>query len=136
MDERWEAKDGGDRVAVDAANQPLVPVPSTLGVPQDLVEVSAERVLDHVCANLYELSLESVSPSLEAALKAGKIFEIPFNYRDGVESEAMFLLSNDEGLFAIVGRPTKFEMVARDAVIDEVIDGQDDLEGDLDFSMM
>jgi hypothetical protein len=136
MDERWDARDIADRVAVDEANQPLVPVPSTLGVAQDLVEVDAQRVLDHVTVNLYELSLETVSPTLEAALRAGRIFELPFNYRDGHDQEAMFLLSNDEGLFAIVGRPTEFEMVARDTVIDDADAGPDELEGDLDFSMM
>jgi hypothetical protein len=136
MDERWEAKDGADRLAVDEANQPLVAIPSTLGVPQDVVEVDAQRVLDHVTVNLYELSLDTVSPGLEAALRAGKIFELPFNYRDGHDQEAMFLLSNDEGFFALVGRPTKFERVARDTVIDDVADGPDELEGDLDFAML
>lgn len=136
MDERWDAKDGADRIAVDETNKPVATIPSTLGVPQDLVEVDAQRVLDHVTVNLYELSLETVSPVLEAALRAGKIFELPFNYRDGHEQEAMFLLSNDEGFFALVARPTKFELVARDTVIDDVAEGPDELEGDLDFSMM
>jgi hypothetical protein len=135
-DERWDAKDQADRVAVDEANQPLQSVPSTLGVAQNAVEVDAQRVLDHVTVNLYELSLDAVSPTLEAALRAGKIFELPFNYRDGHDQEAMFLLSNDEGFFAVVGRATQFEMIARDAPIDDAPEGPDDLDGDLDFSMM
>ncbi len=135
MDERWDARDSADRVAVDASNQPLGVVPSTLGVAQDLVEVDVQRVLDHVTVNLYELSLDTVSPVLEAALRAGRIFELPFNYRDGHEPESMFLLSNDDGFFALVGRATQFEMVARDAALDDA-DGPDELEGDLDFSMM
>jgi hypothetical protein len=136
MDERWDAREQSDRLAVDPNGQPLVTKPSTLGVAQTLREVDARRVLEIVTNGVYQLEPETLGAGLAAALKEGKIFEIPFAYRDGFESDCAILLANDEGTFALIGKPSGFEMVSREVVASDEPVGPDDLDADLDFGAM
>jgi len=136
MDERWDAREQTDRVAVDANGQPLTPTESTLGVAQALREVDARRVLEIVTTNVYQLDGETLGDKLGAALKDGRIFELPFAYRDGYERDTAILLGNDDGVFLLVGKPSGFEMLARDVVFTDEPLGPDELDGDLDFGML
>lgn len=136
IDETWGAHAVGERRAVDAEGRPLQPIPSTLGVAQDAVEVAPARVLEHVTHTVYELTPESLSDALRAALAKGSIFEIPFVYREGFEPDRAFLLASDEGTFALVGRPAGFAMLERTQLAAPAVEGEDELEGDLDFSML
>lgn len=136
MDERWDAREQSERLAVDLEGKPVQQKPSTLGVAQALREVDARRVLEIVTNNVYQLDPEALGPLLDTALKAGKIFELPFAYRDGFEADVALLLANDEGAFALIGRPAGFEMVGRDVAPPEEVAGPDDLDGDLDFNML
>lgn len=136
MDERWDAREQTDRQAVDHEGKALEANPSTLGVVQNLREVDARRVLEIVTNGVYQLEPETLGATLEAALKGGKMFEVPFAYRDGYESDSAILLANDEGMFALVGKPSGFELVSRDVVVSEEAAGPDELDGDLDFGML
>jgi len=137
VDERFSAHEQEDRRAVDVENRPLDTTPSTLGVVQDLVETSVERLLDHTTTVVYQLETEAPGEALRAALAAGRIFESPFLYRDGLTPDTMFLLQNDEGVFALVGRATGFSFIRREALPQpETSEREDDLDADLDFSMM
>ena len=135
MDERWDAREQTDRLAVDASGKALELRPSTLGVVQTLREIDAKRVLEIVTNSVYQLAPEQLGATLEAALKAGRMFEVPFNYRDGYESDAAILLANEEGMFALVGRPSGFDFVSREVIAEEP-SGPDDLDADLDFGML
>jgi hypothetical protein len=137
VDERWTSYEQEDRRAVDLEGRPLETRPSTLGVAQALVEASVERLLDHTTSVVYQLEAEMLGEALRAALAAGKLFEAPFLYRDGLTPDVLFLLQNDEGVFALVGRPTGFDFVRREALPEpETAEREDDLDGDLDFGMM
>jgi hypothetical protein len=136
VDERWDAREQGERVAVDANGEPLEISESTLGVVQPLREVDARRLLEIVTTNVYQLDAESLGDRLAAALKEGRMFELPFAYRDGYERDTAILLANDEGTFVLVGRPSGFELLARDVVFTEEPAGPDELDGDLDFGML
>lgn len=136
MDERWDAREQTDRVAVDVEGKPIAPNPSTLGVVQTLREVDAKRVLDVVTGGVYELAPEKLGDTLAAALKEGRFFELPFAYRDGYERDVAILVANDEGMFALVGEPSGFDYVSREVVPTEDVAGPDDLDGDLDFGAM
>lgn len=136
IDEAWTAAEQGERKAVDPEGEALVEHASTLDVPQAAAPVPAERVLDHVTHTVYELSPESIGAAMRAALKEGAIFEVPFAYRGGYERDRAFVLENGEGIFALVGRPTGFPMLSHQ--VQPALEGpeDDELEGDLDFSMM
>jgi hypothetical protein len=121
--------------AVDATDTELPVKPSTLGVEQVLEAVDAATVLDHCIATVYVLAPETLGPTLAAELAAGKIFRAPFNYRDDTMLETMFLVRNEAGIFALVGRPHGYAMVAKDAAPATAEEEHDDLGDDLDFSM-
>jgi hypothetical protein len=119
----------------DGATPPLQA--STLGVGQTLAgPVSPQHLLDHIVHTVYELSAEELGAKLAAELEAGKIYSAPFSYRDDYQLQALFLVKGDGGLFALIGTPTNFEYVRRDAVVEESQAEEDDLSDDLDFSMM
>jgi hypothetical protein len=137
-DETWQAAEQDARAAVDVEGRELQLRPSTLGVAQEAREVDALRVLDHVVVAVYQLTPESLSPAVEGMLAAGKILEVPFRYRDGYEEDAMFVLRNDDGTFALVGRDAGFAMLEREQLPLTIEPGEesDELSDDLDFSML
>jgi hypothetical protein len=135
MDDRWSAHDTSERRAVDVEGRALELHPSTLGVAQDAIEASPARVLEHVTHTVYELSPETLAEPLRAALAKGTIFEAPFVYREGHEPDRVFVLASEEGTFALVGKPSGFVMLER-AQPAPVGPEDDELEGDLDFSML
>jgi hypothetical protein len=135
MDERWEAFETNERQAVDAQGAALPEVPSTLDVAQDAEVVSAERLLDHVTATVYQLDVEAIGEAASSALDQGAVLECTFSYRGGHEPDRVFVVKNDAGLFALVGRAAGFGMLHRE-VLPELDQGDDELEGDLDFSMI
>lgn len=135
IDEKWSAHDTTERRAVDADGKAVVTHPSTLGVPQEAVVSSPARVLEHVTHTVYELTAETISDALRVELAKGLIVEAPFIYREGHEPDRVFVLQSDEGIFALVGKPAGFVMLEH-AQPAPVVDGDDDLDGDLDFSML
>jgi hypothetical protein len=136
IDEGWGSAEQSERKAVDQEGNALVEHPSTLDVPQLATAVPPERVLDHVTSTIYELTPDSLGDAMRAALEGGAIFEVPFAYRGGHEQDRAFVLGNAEGIFALVGRPTGFSMLSHQ--VQPALEGpeDDELEGDLDFSMM
>jgi hypothetical protein len=123
--------------AVDEAGAEVALQPSTLGVEQELEgPVPAARVLDHAIHTVYVITAESMGPTLAAALAAGQIFCAPFNFRDDYKRQTLFLLGNESGIFGLVGSPTNFAMVKREAAPVAAASGADELADDLDFSMM
>jgi hypothetical protein len=123
---------------VDADGREVPRLPSTLGLEMPLRgPVPLQRVLDHVTPTVYALDGEAIGPQLAAALDRGEVFESEFAYTDGFERQALFLLKNDEGVFALVGRPTGFEWLRRDAPIPPPDDEDTALfDDDLDFGML
>jgi hypothetical protein len=136
VDEAFLTVERSSLKATDATGAELPLKPSTLGVEQVLQLVDAATLLDHCIATVYVLAPEILGPSLAAELAAGKIFRAPFNYRDDYLLETMFLLRNEAGIFALVGRPHGYAMVAKDAAPAAAEEEHDELGDDLDFSMM
>lgn len=138
LDETFNVVERSDLRAVDAEGNPVTPVESTLGVAVPLEgPVPPSRLLDHVTPTVYTLDPAELADGLKAALAAGQIFEGRFAYRDGFDAQTLFLVQNDVGVFALVGRPTGFEMIRRTTPVPEPADEEEDLfEDDLDFGMM
>ncbi len=135
MDEQWTAYETNERQAVDGEGAPLAEVPSTLDVAQDAEVVGPERLLDHVTATIYQLDVEALGEAAASALDQGAVLECAFSYRGGHEPDRVFVVKNDAGIFALVGRATGFAMLRRE-VLPAIDEGDDELEGDLDFSMI
>ena len=80
--------------------------PSTLGLEQVLEgPVDPTEILNLELQSVFFLDSEETPPLLLEHLKAGSVFKFPFNYAAGLEVETAYLVSNDEGIFALVGKP-------------------------------
>lgn len=136
VDEHFDHVPRGELEAVDEEGTALELVDSTLGEPQELTPTTPQRMLDHTVVSVYQLSAEELSAGLAKALEDGELFEAPYNYKAGYDPDTMFLLQNEHGVFGLVARPTGFEMLERETPVADDEDDADELDDDLDFSMM
>lgn len=122
-------------VAFDASGKEMEKVPSTLGVAQNLSgPLPAETVLDLRVDSIYQLESEQLGEKLAASLAAGKIYGFSFNYRDDYSAESGVLLSNENGFFALIGKPVEWEWSSLTTVAD--LPASDvDADEELDFEM-
>jgi len=112
VNERFDVIEQRELSAVDGDGNPIDKLPSTLGVETDLSgPVGPERVLDFQTDVVYRLDPSELGDKLAAELQAGRIFEGRFNYRESYEDQTLFLLSNDHGVFALIGKPTGFAYI-------------------------
>ena len=138
LDDGFDVIERSELKVVGADGAPLTAVPSTLGVAQGLEgPIDSAQVLDHTIASVYLLEGVQLGAALKAALEAGKIFKARFNYREDYAAQTAFLLQNECGIFALIGEPTRFEFLRRDAPgAPSTAEADEGLENDLDFSMM
>lgn len=138
VDEHFDTVERSALRAVDELGNELPITPSTLGEPQPLEPVSAARFLDHVVQSVYELSPTTLGDALKKALADGELFESVYNYREGYDPDTLFLIETGEGIFGLVAKPTGFEFLEREPPPAEEGEAEeaDELEDDLDFSMM
>lgn len=126
-----------EMTGLGAAGNTVETKPSTLGVPQELSgPVEPAEVLDLQIQSVYFLTPDCVPAKLSDELKAGKIYKFPFNYMAGLETETAYLLSNDEGTFALTGKPQKTVWVDEStSFVPEAADTEEESE-DLDFDSL
>ena len=138
VDDDYDVASRNELQAVDDDGDPLDKIDSTLGVEQECYKVEPARVLDHIAKSVYLLDPETLGDALREGLQAGGIFETEFVYRTGYNSNPVFLLKNEEGFFAIVGEPTKFEFLRKEQapLVDDDDDDDPFDDDDLDFGMM
>lgn len=137
VDENFATIERSELKTVDSAGLELPLQPSTLGVTQNLQgPVAPQQLLDYIIHTVYQLTPEQLGAQLAAELDAGKIFTAPFSYRDDYQLQTLFLLQGENTCFALIGAPTGFAFVRREAIPAENMADEDDLAEDLDFSMM
>lgn len=109
---------------------------STLGVAQPLEDAGPEALLDTQVTAVYGLEPTELDEALKSDLAKGGIFRFAFNYRAGYNPQSAFLVGNDNGFFALVGKPIDSDWceLAKPAV-EALDDADDDLDDDLDFEM-
>lgn len=123
-------------VGVDVQGAVVESQPSTLGVPQALQgPVDPADVLALELLSVYLLEPEPASGALVDRLKAGDIFACDFNYAASLEVERAYLLANDQGIFALVGKPAQVEWVQEGARFAPPVEAADAAD-DLDFEML
>ena len=123
-------------VGIDAKGAVVENKPSTLGITQVLEgPIEASVVLNLELLSVYLLAPEQPEGSLLNRLKAGDIYSSDFNYAASLEVERAYLVANDQGIFALVGKPLAVDWVeegARFAPPAEATEASDDL----DFEML
>ncbi|CAK0742711.1 conserved hypothetical protein [Gammaproteobacteria bacterium] len=136
VDPHFATIERSDLKTVDAQGVELALHASTLGACQALDPVTPQQVLDHVIHTVYQLAPEQLGPQLAIALEAGQIFKAPFAYREDYQLQTLFLVKGENAFFALIGSPTGFSLVRREAILEENLTEEDELSEDLDFSMM
>jgi hypothetical protein len=91
-------------------------------------------VLDLELLSVYLLAPEQESSALLDRLKGGEIFACSFNYATSLEVERAYLLSNDHGLFAIVGKPVAVDWMEEGTRFAPPLE-EAEASDDLDFEM-
>jgi hypothetical protein len=135
LDESWNLIERKELVGINEEGEEVDQVLSTLGEEQVLEgPVDPTEVLDINIASVYQLEEVEFDEDLKLDLVEGKMFRFNFNYTSSrfVQGRA-YLLSNQEGIFALTGDAyesewCELEKVAIDAVADDDI-------GELDFEM-
>lgn len=136
VDDDFQMLERKNLVAVAATGDELESIPSSLGSEQPLEgPIDVEHFLDHTIVAVYKLGADALGEKLREALADGGIFETRFNYTKGYSQSPLFLLQNDEGLWALVGEPTGFEYLRRDVAIVDDVEEDDPFDDDLDFEM-
>ena len=126
----------GQLVGVDAQGAVVTNQPSTLGLAQELEgPVDPSTVLDIELLSVYLLVPEQEGGALLNRLKAGEIFVCHFNYASSLEVERAYLLANDQGFFALVGKPMTVGWVEEGARFAPPVEAAETAE-DLDFEML
>ena len=126
----------GKLVGLDTQGSLVESQPSTLGVPQALEgPVDPSRVLDLELLSVYLIAPEQDAGSLLDRLKAGEIFACDFNYAASLEVERAYLLSNDHGLFALVGKPVAVGWVEEGTRFAPPVE-ETEASDELDFEML
>jgi len=123
-------------VAVNTVGQVVEQIPSTFTAPVKLdKKVSIETFLDHSITTIYQLTGDY---SDLIKFIGDEIYEFSFNYRNSFDSSPAFLVSNENGLFMLVGYRNNFEYVTlqETVVIDAEEEETDSDDFDIDFSMM
>lgn len=121
--------------AFDSAGNPITKQPSTLGVAQPLQEAKAEDCLNFNLQSIYMLEPQDVPQDLKDEVTAGKIFRFSFNYREDFEMEVAYLLANDSGFFALIGKQVAYDWITFESAVDLPPD-EFETEEDLDFELL
>lgn len=124
-----------EMVGLDANGNKVEQIPSTLGVSQGLKgPVSPSEILDLDVASIFCFEPIAADDDLLTRLKSGEVFKFDFNYTAGLEMETAYLVANEEGIFAIVGKVAMQEWVEEATVYVPV--EAEEMDDDLDFESL
>ncbi|MCA9705277.1 MAG: hypothetical protein KDK70_05450 [Myxococcales bacterium] len=132
-DDRWVSSE--ELVGLDASGKPAPLYEPTLDEAQDLTEVEPEALLDCSTDAIYALDGASIDPALRAGLDAGKLFRFAFNARQSHTIESAYLVANEHGTFAIVGRDLQIPWCELEKPAVEIDEDEGEDDGELDFEM-
>ena len=123
-------------VGIDAKGAVVESKPSTLGLPQVLEgPMQASGLLDLELLSVYLLVPEQSEGSLLDRLKEGDIYSCNFNYAASLEVERAYLVANEQGIFALVGKPLAVDWVEEGARFAPPVEAAETSD-DLDFEML
>jgi hypothetical protein len=137
----WFTEDGeqvesAEVQAVGTDGTPLAAHPSTIGVEQPLDgPVTAVQVLDLAVEAVLMLTPRHLPEGLRSALERGDVFRFTYCYRPDPAPATAFLIGNQQGFFALIGRPSQIPWMTREQACEDAPVGASD-DGDLDFEMV
>jgi hypothetical protein len=122
-------------IGIDSNGNIVPQIPSTLGISQVLEgPVESSEILGLDVESIYFLEPIEDYGELMIKLKAGEIYKFQINFTTGLEMEMGYLIANDEGCFAIVGKSVQTQWI-ESATLFESVEASEDAD-DLDFESM
>lgn len=107
---------------------------ATIGVTVQAKEIDSEEALNLRFSNTYLLDAESLPEKIKTALDSGKILSFPFNSKADYNVETGILVANENGYFALIGDPVKYEFTTLQSTVSAEAEA-DSQEDELDFEM-
>lgn len=136
VDQNLNWVERNELVAVNTRGEQVEQIASSFSAPISLdKKVSIETFLDHSISMIYQLT-GNYSDLIK--FLGDDIYEFRFNYRNSYDSSPAFLMTNENGLFMLVGYKNNFEYITlqETVVIDAEEEETDSDDFDIDFSMM
>ena len=137
FNDRGEYISKSSLIGVDKEGNKVEKVPSIFDIPATLKSVDLDEYLSLNVKSVYQLSLSDGKEDLIEMLGRGEIFHFMFNYRSDYEADDAYLISNEDAVFAVVGRKTNLEYIGLDNKEEELPEepeiGEED---DFDFGML
>lgn len=98
---------------VNSEGEEITPVTSSFSAPVPLTErTTIDEYLRHNIRAVYQLSTDDDVSGLLEELNEGAIYRFSFSYRGGLEADAAFLLTNNDGeLFMVIGTPASVQFI-------------------------
>ena len=98
---------------IDLEGNQIEPVPSSFDAPIELsVEADTETYLNHNVKTLYLMTAVDEAEPLLEELRKGTIFTFPFSYRGGLEADAGFLMTGQDGdVFLVIATEANLQYV-------------------------
>ena len=128
----WVAR--GEMVGIDSQGNTVESKPSTLGISQTASEkVDPSLVLNLEVQSIFHLEPEGDSSQILERLRSGEVLSAPFNYAAGLEIETAYIVGNDDGFFAIVGKPVN-DVWAEEGMV--FVPTEEEISDDFDFEAL
>jgi hypothetical protein len=125
-----------DLEGFDINGNALNKAPSTLGQSEKLTgPVNPNDVLDLRVKTIYVLEEENLGEKLKSSLAQGNIYQFTFNYREDYHAETAFILSNENGIFVLIGDPVDYNWLSLN-ITPVINDIEIDDSEELDFEML
>lgn len=107
-------------VALDDEGNPLEVLPSTLDSVQKAEVADPFELMLARIGSVHHLSpFEDIDEEILDNLKLGTIYKIPYRYRPHHETKTAWLIANEHGVFALIGKPTEPDWCADLDVVDD-----------------
>ena len=137
FNDRGEYVSKSSLIGLDNKGKTVEKVPSIFDAPAILKAIDLDEFLSLNVKSVYQLSLSEGKEVLIEMLDKGDIFHFMFNYRSDYEADDAYLISNEDAIFAVVGKKANLDYIGLDNKEEELPEEPEIVdEDDFDFGML
>jgi hypothetical protein len=137
FNDRGEYVSKSSLIGLDDKGKKVEKVPSIFDAPAILKAIDLDEYLSLNVKSVYQLTLSEGKEVLIEILNSGEIFHFMFNYRSDYEADDAYLISNEDAIFAVVGKKANLEYIGLDNKEEELPEEPEIVdEDDFDFGML
>ena len=137
FNDRGEYVSKSSLIGLDDKGKKVEKVPSIFDAPAILKAIDLDEYLSLNVKSVYQLTLSEGKEVLIEILNSVEIFHFMFNYRSDYEADDAYLISNEDAIFAVVGKKANLEYIGLDNKEEELPEEPEIVdEDDFDFGML